>query len=79
MFVDDRGSLRYYSVRESARIQTFSDQYIFNSSATENMRQIGNAVPVKLARVIGESVYRQLAGRKEKIYDKKYNARLSAV
>ena len=79
MFVDDRGSLRYYSVRESARIQTFSDQYIFNSSTTENMRQIGNAVPVKLARVIGESVYRQLAGRNEKIYDKKYLTRLSAV
>lgn len=60
MFVDDKGNLRYYTVRESARIQTFPDTYAFHSSTTENMRQIGNAVPVQLARVVGNSVYQQL-------------------
>lgn len=60
MLVLDDGSLRYYTVRESARIQTFPDDYLFYGSWTESMRQIGNAVPVKLANIIGESVVRQL-------------------
>ena len=56
----DDGTTRYYTVRESARIQTFPDDYFFYSSWTESMRQIGNAVPVKLAKIIGDSVYEQL-------------------
>jgi DNA (cytosine-5)-methyltransferase 1 len=60
MLTLDDGSLRYYTVRESARIQTFPDDYIFHGSWTESMRQIGNAVPVKLASIIGESVIKQM-------------------
>jgi DNA (cytosine-5)-methyltransferase 1 len=60
MLVLDDGSLRYYTVRESARIQTFPDKYFFCGSWTESMRQIGNAVPVKLATIIGESVVNTL-------------------
>jgi DNA (cytosine-5)-methyltransferase 1 len=56
----DDGSLRYYTVRESARIQTFPDNYMFLGSWSESMRQIGNAVPVKLANIIGESVLKQM-------------------
>lgn len=54
------GTYRYFTVRESARIQTFPDDYIFSGSWTEAMRQIGNAVPVKLAAVVGESIRRQM-------------------
>lgn len=54
------GSLRYFTVRESARLQTFPDWYVFPSSWTESMRQIGNAVPVKLATFIGASIARTL-------------------
>ncbi len=50
------GSVRYFTVRESARLQTFPDWYIFPSSWTESMRQIGNAVPVTLAQIIATSV-----------------------
>jgi DNA (cytosine-5)-methyltransferase 1 len=50
------GSVRYFTVRESARIQTFPDDYILEGSWGEAMRQLGNAVPVKLAQTIGESV-----------------------
>lgn len=55
------GTCRYFTVRESARLQTFPDNYIFNGTWTEAMRQIGNAVPVKLASVVGESIWKQLA------------------
>jgi len=50
------GSFRYFTVRESARLQTFPDGYVFHGSWTETMRQLGNAVPVRLARVVGASV-----------------------
>ena len=59
----DDGSIRYYTVRESARIQTFPDMYRFSASWTESMRQIGNAVPVKLATVVGKSVMNQMRGK----------------
>jgi DNA (cytosine-5)-methyltransferase 1 len=50
------GELRYFTVRESARLQTFPDNYVFNGSWTESTRQLGNAVPVVLARVMAVSV-----------------------
>jgi DNA (cytosine-5)-methyltransferase 1 len=50
------GRVRYFTVRESARLQTFPDWYLFPGSWTESMRQIGNAVPVTLARVMGNSI-----------------------
>lgn len=50
------GQVRYFTIRESARIQTFPDDYIFPNSWTESMRQLGNAVPVRLARVVAASV-----------------------
>lgn len=54
-------SVRYFSVRESARIQTFPDAYVFPGSWTESMRQLGNAVPVELARVVASSVAAKIA------------------
>lgn len=54
------GTVRYFSVRESARLQTFPDSYRFHGSWSETMRQLGNAVPVRLAQVIGENVAKRL-------------------
>ncbi len=48
----DDGTVRYFSVRECARIQTFPDDWAFEGSWTESMRQLGNAVPVRLAEQI---------------------------
>lgn len=50
------GSVRYFTVRESARLQTFPDQYVFHGSWSEAMRQLGNAVPVDLSWAIAKDV-----------------------
>ena len=54
------GSVRYFTVRESARLQTFPDAFRFHGSWSETMRQLGNAVPVKLAHIIARSVKQHL-------------------
>lgn len=61
MLVRPDGSVRYYTVREAARIQTFPDDYIFHGAWSETMRQLGNAVPVHLADVLARSVVGALA------------------
>lgn len=60
------GSIRYFSERESARIQTFPDDFRFHGSWTETMRQLGNAVPVRLAEVVAKAVREQLLSSHEK-------------
>ena len=47
---------RRFTVRETARIQTFPDNFIFYGSVSSQYRQIGNAVAVEFAKKIGESM-----------------------
>ena len=47
------GSIRYFTVFEAKRIQTFPDDYVITGSWGEALRQIGNAVPVKLGEQLG--------------------------
>lgn len=54
------GALRYMTVREAARVQTFPDDYEISGAWSEGMRQVGNAVPVELARIVAASVARAL-------------------
>jgi DNA (cytosine-5)-methyltransferase 1 len=56
MIVKLDGSVRYLTARETARVQTFPDGYIFHGSWSETMRQLGNAVPVALAKIVASSV-----------------------
>lgn len=58
------GTVRYFTVRESARLQTFPDDFLFHGSWGETMRQLGNAVPVRLAEAVASSVRDQLAFRR---------------
>ena len=75
----DDGTIRYYTVRESARIQTFPDEYLFFGSWTESMRQIGNAVPVRLAQMIGESVIEKIERNERDAEAKSKHTRATAV
>jgi DNA (cytosine-5)-methyltransferase 1 len=60
MLLRPDGTVRYFTVRESARLQTFPDSFVLHGSWTEAMRQLGNAVPVQLAQIIGKDVIRRL-------------------
>lgn len=63
MLLRPDGTVRYFTVRESARLQTFPDDYHLHGSWSEAMRQLGNAVPVELGRVIAKDIARHLKGR----------------
>ena len=54
------GNTRYLSVLEAKRIQTFPDSWEFSGSESSQYKQIGNAVPVNLAKAMGHSLIRLL-------------------
>jgi DNA (cytosine-5)-methyltransferase 1 len=60
MLVSPDGTVRYFTVRESARLQTFPDDYLFAGSWGEIMRQLGNAVPVRLAQMLASRIRQAL-------------------
>lgn len=57
------GTVRYFTVREAARIQSFPDEWAIAGAWGEAMRQLGNAVPVDLAAAVGRSLA-EILGRK---------------
>ncbi|MGN1058180.1 MAG: DNA cytosine methyltransferase, partial [Candidatus Avelusimicrobium sp.] len=54
------GQTRYFTVEEAKIIQTFPADFKIAGSWGEAMRQIGNAVPVLLAEIVGKAIYRTL-------------------
>ena len=51
---------RVPTVRENCRLQSFPDTYEIRGSKTSQNKQVGNAVPVLLAKFIAESIYEQI-------------------
>jgi DNA (cytosine-5)-methyltransferase 1 len=47
------GKVRYFTTYEAKLLQTFPSSFVVSGAWGESMRQIGNAVPVRLAQTIG--------------------------
>lgn len=61
--------LRSITLHEGALLQTFPEDFIFTGNKVDIARQIGNAVPVQLARVIGRQLikcHREKLARRNK-------------
>lgn len=58
---------RRMSVRECAIIQSFPDDFVFKGSLGNMYKQIGNAVPVLMARKIAEEIKKEIKRNKKKL------------
>ncbi|MGI5867864.1 MAG: DNA cytosine methyltransferase [Kiritimatiellia bacterium] len=61
MILFEDGTVRYFTVHEAKIIQTFPSDYSISGPWTEAMRQIGNAVPVRLAEILGRQLFKILS------------------
>jgi len=64
--IGENGDVRYLTFRELARIQSFPDSYFFTGGRIHVTRQLGNAVPPKLAAAVAKPLFQLLTGHVEK-------------
>jgi DNA (cytosine-5)-methyltransferase 1 len=63
MLVDHRGNVRYFTVREMARLQCFPDDFVVTGSWKAATRQLGNAVPTVVAERIAKAIRKMLRSK----------------
>ena len=69
-------SIRYLTVYEAKLIQTFPDNFAIKGPWGEAMRQIGNAVPVKLGKIIGLELFKRLNSQKIHSHKSRSNVKM---
>jgi DNA (cytosine-5)-methyltransferase 1 len=67
MMVRDDGTVRYFTMREAARLVGLPDQFEFSRSWSETMRQLGNAVPSQLGEAAGRWMRRMIESTEGKV------------
>ncbi len=60
MLANRRGGVRYFTVREMARLQDLPDNFIVSGSWRAATRQLGNAVPTTVGTSMGKAVFKIL-------------------
>lgn len=60
-------NVRYLTVFEAKLLQTFPHDFVIKGGWGEAMRQIGNAVPVLLAEVIGHELVKTLSAHNQRV------------
>ncbi len=60
ILVTPDGAIRYFTIRECGRLQTFPDDYAFVGTWKSLVRQVGNAVPVALVEHVAKAIHQQL-------------------
>ena len=63
MLADRHGQVRYFTMREMARLQGFPDNFIVTGSWKAATRQLGNAVPTSIGECMGKAVMKLLEGK----------------
>jgi DNA (cytosine-5)-methyltransferase 1 len=60
MLADGKGRVRYFTVREMARLQGFADNFVILGSWRAATRQLGNAVPTAIGEHMAAAVLKLL-------------------
>lgn len=56
MVVLEDATVRYFTLREMARLQGFPDNFVFPDSWKRPIKQLGNAVPVQVGEAFGRAI-----------------------
>lgn len=67
MLVRDDGTVRYFTLREAARLVGMPDDFAFPRSWSESMRQLGNAVPAQLGEAAGRWIHDLINEGRERV------------
>ena len=70
---------RWITVREAARLQSFHDGFVFQTSEWQQLKQIGNAVPPLLAHVLGRAARKLLEQNQQKRAKRRSNVMIQRV
>jgi DNA (cytosine-5)-methyltransferase 1 len=60
MLADRRGNVRYFTVREMARLQGLPDDFVVQGTWKAATRQLGNAVPTSIGECMGKAILKIL-------------------